>query len=997
MADSKQEDKSPLRTSRIQQKRDLSAASAKNSRLDRALANYTRVLFVFGILQAIAIAFFTRGFLLSRSVLPDIAMCSSQYNLTGSESCFHATPEYQKAVILVVDALRFDFTIPVPGSIEGSNDYNYHNQFGVFYDAFINQPENSLLLKFIADPPTTTLQRLKGLTTGSLPTFIDAGSNFDGDTIFEDNLIRQLYEHNKRIAFAGDDTWTAMFSPYLYSNLTYPFDSLNVWDLHTVDNGVIDNVLPLLEHDRQKEWDVLIGHFLGVDHCGHRYGPEHYSMKDKLNQIDEIIRKVMESLDDDTLLVVFGDHGMDSTGNHGGESDDEVEAALFMYSKKKNFGRLRDISNYDISENGKNYRRVNQIDIVPSLALALGVPIPFNNLGSPIDEMFIKNPNDLKLASQLTSHQINQYRMKSDELSNDEVVNSFFANVDESFESNHQYQKLSLERCKSLWATFDDVNIWIGIGLLTISLIVLIVYSKLVPTVVISQLNEQCLLASVVLILVYCVLCVSFKLIFNPEMLPMTWIVLLGIALGIANGILAPLIDRYSIPFFFSQLKDNLIQNGWTYTGVFIIGCHSLLFTSNSFIIWEDKIVSFWLGTIGIMAFYKSLQNSNKQSMILGMYHSFVFVLLTRIISSITICREEQGDKCSTNFSVSWNVIGLLLILSFALPAFIKGFFNQTQSYNGMAPILIFKVLPFMMILTWSYWCLEFIGNDEYLNKNFELPTDLLDDFKLTLARVVVLGSLIGGNVGWHFLPLCMDMKIENQIVPITPGDANSDSIIKKTVILLGLENAYGSSYFLFLLNWIVAILCVTKPVGQISLILFVLQILTFLELVEILNIRINLISVVVFGLLGYQQFFTTGHQATLQAINWESGFMLTKEITFPLTHLTILLNTFGPFILIGIAIPLLSLWKISPTQKPIGLVSRVVENGTTLLIYQTFLTLSTLVMSNHFRRHLMVWKIFAPRFMLNSMILILLNVVITCISIGYTTFNSLKRWNIAV
>lgn len=982
----------PVRDNQVKIDKDNSFASIKSVRMDRCLTYYTRVLFFFGILQTIAIAFFTRGFLLSRGVLEDVSTCENQYNITGQDTCFHPLP-FQKAVILVVDALRFDFTIPVPGSDESKRDYNYHNHFDIFYNTFRDYPENSLFLKFIADPPTTTLQRLKGLTTGSLPTFIDAGSNFDGDTVYEDNLLRQLFEQNRRVAFAGDETWTAMFSPYLHPNLTFPYDSLNVWDLNTVDNGVIDNVFPLLEPARQQEWDVLIGHFLGVDHCGHRYGPEHYAMKDKLHQMNDIISKVMEQIDDDTLLVVFGDHGMDSTGNHGGESDDEVEAALFMYSKRKTFGR-KSPENYDISNEGKNFRRVNQIDIVSSLSMALGVPIPFNNLGSPIEEMFMKNPESLSIAAKLTSHQINNYRMASKELSSDEIVNSFFSNIDDSYTSNSQYQQLSLERCKALWATFDDVNIWIGIGLLAISLVVLIVYSKLVPTVVISQLNGQCFLAVLILVMVYCVLCVSFKMIFNPEMLPMTWIVLLGIALGIANGIIAPLIDRYSVVFFFLQVMENMVQNGWTYSGVFIIVMHSLIFTSNSFIIWEDKIVSFWIGTFGVMALVKSFQQKNKQTMILGLYHSFVFVLLTKLISMITICREEQGDQCVSTFQTNWFVIGLLFISSLTLPAFIKGFYNQTQSFQGMAPILISKVLPFMMLLIASYWSLEFIENDEHLSRSLELPFEMLADFKLTLARVVIMGSLIGGNIGWHFLPLCMDIQVENKIEKITPGDKNSDAVIRKSAKILGFNNGYGSSYFLFFINWFVAVLCVTKPMGQISLVLFVIQLLTFLELADILNIRMNLISAVVMGLLGYQQFFTTGHQATLQAIHWESGFMLTKTITFPFTHLTILLNTLGPFILVGLAIPMLSLWRIPPTQKPIGLISKVVENGMTLIIYQTFLTLSTLVMSNHFRRHLMVWKIFAPRFMLNSMVLILFNVVVTCIAVGYATFNSLKRWS---
>lgn len=44
-------------------------------------------------------------------------------------------------------------------------------------------------------------------------------------------------------------------------------------------------------------------------------------------------RTLVDHLANDTLLIVAGDHGMTSTGDHGGESEDEVNAALFVYSK----------------------------------------------------------------------------------------------------------------------------------------------------------------------------------------------------------------------------------------------------------------------------------------------------------------------------------------------------------------------------------------------------------------------------------------------------------------------------------------------------------------------------------------------------------------------------------------------------------------------------------------------------------------------------------------
>lgn len=43
-------------------------------------------------------------------------------------------------------------------------------------------------------------------------------------------------------------------------------------------------------------------------------------------------RSVMERLQNDTLLVVMGDHGMTESGDHGGESQKETDAAIFLYS-----------------------------------------------------------------------------------------------------------------------------------------------------------------------------------------------------------------------------------------------------------------------------------------------------------------------------------------------------------------------------------------------------------------------------------------------------------------------------------------------------------------------------------------------------------------------------------------------------------------------------------------------------------------------------------------
>lgn len=37
-------------------------------------------------------------------------------------------------------------------------------------------------------------------------------------------------------------------------------------------------------------------------------------------------------MEEDTVLFVMGDHGMTRTGDHGGDSQGELEAGLFIYS-----------------------------------------------------------------------------------------------------------------------------------------------------------------------------------------------------------------------------------------------------------------------------------------------------------------------------------------------------------------------------------------------------------------------------------------------------------------------------------------------------------------------------------------------------------------------------------------------------------------------------------------------------------------------------------------
>ncbi|XP_068944714.1 GPI ethanolamine phosphate transferase 3 isoform X6 [Petaurus breviceps papuanus] len=351
------------------------------------------------------IALFTSGFLLTRLELTNHSSCQELPGKgpvggggRGEPGACWTTPRFSRAVVVLIDALRFDFVQPWPGGLPAPQPFL--GKLGSIQRLLETQPQHARLYRFLADPPTTTMQRLKALTTGSLPTFIDAGSNFASYAIQEDNLIAQLNSTGKRVVFMGDDTWEGLF-PGAFSQAFF-FPSFNVKDLHTVDNGILEHLYPTMDRD---DWDLLIAHFLGVDHCGHKHGPHHPEMAKKLNQMDQMLQTLVEQLENDTLLVVAGDHGMTETGDHGGDSKSEVMAALFLYSPLPLFPRAP----------LKDPEVVPQVNLVPTLALLLGLPIPFGNIGEVMVDLFSREGDAQPLATALA--QASAYHLNAQQVS----------------------------------------------------------------------------------------------------------------------------------------------------------------------------------------------------------------------------------------------------------------------------------------------------------------------------------------------------------------------------------------------------------------------------------------------------------------------------------------------------------------------------------------------------------------------------------------------------
>lgn len=341
------------------------------------------------ICEVLAVALFLRGF------FPAPVKSSSESRLQdrppepviGHAPNASAPPRlFRRLVLMVVDALREDFLFGPNG--RSHMPYTRHLVERGSTHSYIAR----------ARAPTVTMPRIKALTSGSIPGFVDVVVNLNSHALQEDNLVSQAKAAGKKMIFYGDDTWLKLFPKHFQEQ--DGTTSFFVSDYTEVDNNVTRHLDSTLRRD---DWDVLILHYLGLDHIGHISGPRSSMVQPKLLEMDDVFKKIHSSLvskesegSPPYLLVLCGDHGMSEMGSHGGSSDPEVNTALLLVSPafRRKAGLERPLL-------------VEQVDLAPTLALGLGLPVSQNSVGRVLPQVL----EELPLRDQLRLLHLNGHQL----------------------------------------------------------------------------------------------------------------------------------------------------------------------------------------------------------------------------------------------------------------------------------------------------------------------------------------------------------------------------------------------------------------------------------------------------------------------------------------------------------------------------------------------------------------------------------------------------------
>ncbi|WOK99973.1 GPI ethanolamine phosphate transferase 3 [Canna indica] len=942
--------------------------------------------FVLLLFHSLAIYTFTRGFLLTRTELASFSHCSDLTNSPCSLAIYNPPPDetaqdrgcwtrpaVDRVVIIVLDALRFDFVAP---STFFKDKQPWMDKLRVLQKLASEEGFSARIFKAIADPPTTSLQRLKGLTTGGLPTFIDVGNSFGAPAIVEDNLIHQLVSNGKRVLMMGDDTWVQLFPDHF--NTSYPYPSFNVKDLDTVDNGVIEHLLPSLH---RKDWDVLIAHFLGVDHAGHIFGVDSSQMIQKLEQYNSILEEVVNvlknqsgegGLHENTFLIVMGDHGQTTNGDHGGGTAEEVETSLFAMSFQSPPASISSVFDSSFCHGDLDGQRLcistfEQLDFAVTISALLGLPSPFGSIGRVNAELYALNArtwegqatsaSDCQLLSDLAAWKqnyvnalcINCWQVKryidlysatsviglpSEDLhhvaqlysqaqtkwpdtassscsrvgSPDNILDSLESSLQQQIDAYSEFLVSVAKLARSAWTEFDLLYMGLGFSCMLFSLVIHLLVIRRLST-----------------------LCQSYN---N--------------SLGIFDN-------------YFSLVSAFLL-----------VAIRAASFLSNSYILTEGSVASFLLSTTAIIRLWCSISKWKFPR------DELLFLLLSTIIRhgiDTGMSKETSGSSFLFNFSKLIFHINeggpFLMVLTDVLPMVLLSVlaFMLYRFLSGISCWIHFKYVLFIgTVCSYMLIGLHWISESNLMHISMRVQYT-----GRNLAPRVVYAI----GFGLLLLSVLCQLFDNNRVQPTERLKVSALALLSSwsstILILLGRQGPFA------ILIFIVAAWCIVR---------------SWREQWTESNSRnmgvliMNPIPVIQWSLLAVCLFFFTGHWCAFDGLRYGAAFIGFDHFNIIRQGLLLTIDTFGvSHILPILGIPLIIILQLQNSKKNVSEDNIFLNLTQAFLIYglitattTTFMIICVFIQ----RRHLMVWGLFAPKYVFDAVGLLLTDGLIFMASLYY-------------
>ena len=196
--------------------------------------------------------------------------------------------------------------------------------------------------------------------------------NFKPRPLAVESLFESARRHGLRTALAADPKVQTLFAPHVDERREWPPESLvegrPLASYLSDPPKAIDAAIRLLQDRRP---DLLAIDLVTTDQAAHDWGGASAEYRAVVQETDRALQRLAAALDlERSVLVVTSDHGHVDRGGHGGDEPAVMSVPLVLAGHGVRAGVTGE---------------ARQIDVAPTLAAILGVPIPASSQGDILD------------------------------------------------------------------------------------------------------------------------------------------------------------------------------------------------------------------------------------------------------------------------------------------------------------------------------------------------------------------------------------------------------------------------------------------------------------------------------------------------------------------------------------------------------------------------------------------------------------------------------------
>lgn len=226
-----------------------------------------------------------------------------------------------KVILVLLDGLNYDVSQSCMG----------------FLSALCHDEQGSVK-KLQSELPSLSRPLYETILTGVPPIHSGIYSNDVSRLSHQQSIFHQLKSRHK-ITAAAAYHWVSElynrspFNPYqdryvADENLTIPYGHFYFEDHYPDSHLFLDGEMLRQRHQP----DFLFIHSMNIDDAGHKFGLDSSQYRNSVRKADMLLSRLIPTwLEEEYIVIITSDHGMNNDKSHGGTLSEEREVPLYVF------------------------------------------------------------------------------------------------------------------------------------------------------------------------------------------------------------------------------------------------------------------------------------------------------------------------------------------------------------------------------------------------------------------------------------------------------------------------------------------------------------------------------------------------------------------------------------------------------------------------------------------------------------------------------------------